>query len=93
MEENRAGEFFAGTSGLLVTMPKRDFPPEHTDKSRLGFYALHENSIEINSSFYKLPQAKPSADGAQKYPQTFALPLSFGKKLPIRKTCSLKRRT
>jgi uncharacterized protein YecE (DUF72 family) len=53
-----AGKFFGGTSGLLIAIPKRDFAPEHADKSRLGFYALHENSIEINSSFYKLPQAK-----------------------------------
>ena len=43
---------------MLIAMPKRDFPPAHAHRSRLGFYALHENSIEINSSFYKLPQAK-----------------------------------
>jgi uncharacterized protein YecE (DUF72 family) len=53
-----ATTFYGGTSGLLIAMPKRDFAPEHADKSRLAFYAHHENSIEINSSFYKLPQAK-----------------------------------
>lgn len=55
------GKLFGGTSGLQISMPKRDFPPEHKARSRLGFYALHENSIEINSSFYKLPQAKTIA--------------------------------
>ena len=58
-----AGIFYGGTSGLQISMPKRDFPPEHEDKSRLANYAHHENSIEINSSFYKLPQAKRSAAG------------------------------
>ena len=53
-----SGTFYGGTSGLQIAVPKRDFPPEHAEKSRLSFYALSENSIEINSSFYKLPQAK-----------------------------------
>jgi uncharacterized protein YecE (DUF72 family) len=52
------GEFFSGTSGLQVDRPKWDFPPEYSHLSRLGYYALQENSIEINSSFYKIPQAK-----------------------------------
>lgn len=52
------GLFFGGTSGLQIARPKRDFPPEHSHLSRLSYYALHENSIEINSSFYKVPQAK-----------------------------------
>jgi len=50
--------FFSGTSGLLTAVPQRDFPPEHSDKSRLAFYALQLNSIEINSSFYKLPRGR-----------------------------------
>jgi uncharacterized protein YecE (DUF72 family) len=50
-------KFYSGTSGLLVPIPKRDFPPEHQDKSRLAFYATLFNSLEINSSFYKLPRA------------------------------------
>lgn len=49
--------YYAGTSGLLTPIPKRDFPPEHQDKSRLAYYATMFNSLEINSSFYKLPKA------------------------------------
>lgn len=52
------GEFFSGTSGLQIDQPKRNFPPEYSHLSRLGYYAHQENSIEINSSFYKIPQAK-----------------------------------
>lgn len=55
------GEVFGGTSGLQIDRPKRDFSPEYSHLSRLGYYALQENSIEINSSFYKIPQAKTIA--------------------------------
>ncbi|BAU52363.1 DUF72 domain-containing protein [Mucilaginibacter gotjawali] len=64
-------QFYGGTSGLLLAMPKRDFPPEHHDKSRLAFYALHQNSIEINSSFYKLPRAKTISRWVAEVPDQF----------------------
>lgn len=48
--------YFAGTSGL-VSPPKRTFPPDFQQKSRLHYYSSLFNSIEINSSFYKCPQA------------------------------------
>ncbi|AYL95209.1 DUF72 domain-containing protein [Mucilaginibacter celer] len=43
---------------MQIDTPKRDFLPEYSHLSRLGYYSLKENSIEINSSFYKIPQAK-----------------------------------
>lgn len=55
------GEFFGGTSGLQIEVPKRDFAPEYSHLSRLGYYSLQEKSIEINSSFYKIPQARTIA--------------------------------
>jgi uncharacterized protein YecE (DUF72 family) len=55
------GKFFGGTSGLKIDLPKRDFPPEYSEQSRLGYYSLQENGIEINSSFYRIPQAKTIA--------------------------------
>ncbi|WP_183574153.1 DUF72 domain-containing protein [Mucilaginibacter sp. X5P1] len=66
-----AGIFYGGISGLQVPIPKRDFPPEFTDKSRLNFYASLFNSIEINSSFYKLPLAKTLAKWALDVPENF----------------------
>ncbi|MDP9079656.1 MAG: DUF72 domain-containing protein [Bacteroidota bacterium] len=50
-------EFYAGTSGLVLPVPnKATYPPEFQEKSRLCYYASLFNSIEINSSFYKVPQ-------------------------------------
>lgn len=64
--------FYGGTSGL--TMPvknKQAFPPEYQDKTRLQYYASLFNSIEINSSFYKLPIGKTVAKWADSVPDDF----------------------
>lgn len=74
-------QFYGGTSGLQIAMPKRDFPPEHSDKSRLAFYALHENSIEINSSFYKLPQAKTISRWVAEVPDHFLFTFKLWKEI------------
>ncbi|TSJ34914.1 DUF72 domain-containing protein [Mucilaginibacter corticis] len=67
----RPGDFYGGTSGLKIAVPKRDFPPEHAALSRLGYYALQENSLEINSSFYKIPQAKTIQRWSTEVPARF----------------------
>lgn len=80
-----AGRFFGGTSGLLINQPKRDFAPEHTHLSRLGYYALHENSIEINSSFYKLPQAKTIARWVTEVNEDFRFAFKLWKEITHQK--------
>jgi uncharacterized protein YecE (DUF72 family) len=52
------GILYAGTSGLQLPIPKSDYPEGYRDKSRLSYYSSLYNSVEINSSFYRLPQAK-----------------------------------
>ncbi len=50
------GIFRSGTSGLVLSEPnKLHFPAEFQEKHRLIYYASKFNSIEINSSFYKIP--------------------------------------
>jgi uncharacterized protein YecE (DUF72 family) len=48
--------FFSGLSGLALPIAKYQFPPEHEKSSRLTYYASFFNSIEVNSSFYKIPK-------------------------------------
>lgn len=49
--------YYSGTSGLVLPFPnKTHYPEEFQTKSRLEFYASLNTSIEINSSFYKIPQ-------------------------------------
>src|ERR1700744_2308217 len=64
--------YFAGTSGLGLPVPnKSHYPAEFTNKSRLCYYASLFNSIEVNSSFYKIPQAKTIRKWAADVPDGF----------------------
>ncbi|TDG37053.1 DUF72 domain-containing protein [Pedobacter changchengzhani] len=57
MENKLANAYYSGTSGLILPVPNKEFYPiEFKDKSRLCYYSSLMNSIEINSSFYKIPQ-------------------------------------
>lgn len=47
-----------GTSGIALPGNKSSFPEQFRSSSRLKFYSSIFNTLEINSSFYKLPQAK-----------------------------------
>jgi uncharacterized protein YecE (DUF72 family) len=85
------GKFFGGTSGLQIDQPRRDFPPEHSHLSRLGYYALHENSIEINSSFYKIPQAKTVARWATEVPEGFRFTFKLWKQITHQKQLLFRR--
>lgn len=49
--------YYSGTSGLVVSIPQRDYPAEFEGKSRLCYYSSMFNSTEVNSSFYKMPRA------------------------------------
>lgn len=55
MEKEVSPYFFSGTSGLVLPIPKYRFPAPFESASRLTYYASQLNSIEINSSFYKIP--------------------------------------
>src|SRR6185437_334476 len=63
---------YTGTSGLVLPLPNRvSFPPEFHDKSRLEIYASLFNSVEINSSFYKVPMASTVQKWAALVPENF----------------------
>lgn len=44
-----------GTSGIVVPGNKATFPAEYQTGSRLHYYSSLFNTLEINSSFYKIP--------------------------------------
>lgn len=51
-------KLFTGLSGIQLPISKYDYPVEFADSSRLTYYSSLFNSIEINSSFYKLPMKR-----------------------------------
>jgi uncharacterized protein YecE (DUF72 family) len=64
--------YYSGTSGLLLPVPnKLYYPEEFKDKSRLCYYASLMDSIEVNSSFYKIPQAATMKKWAADVPPEF----------------------
>jgi uncharacterized protein YecE (DUF72 family) len=49
---------YIGTSGIVIPGNKQTFPDEFKNQSRLHYYSSLFNTLEINSSFYKIPLAK-----------------------------------
>ncbi|UJH93042.1 DUF72 domain-containing protein [Antarcticibacterium sp. 1MA-6-2] len=64
-------QFYGGLSGLQLPIPKYLFPPPYENASRLTFYSSHFNSIEFNSTFYKIPQPSTVAKWAASVPEDF----------------------
>jgi uncharacterized protein YecE (DUF72 family) len=69
--KKKYGQFYGGISGLQVPVPKYQFPEEHRDSSRLKYYSTFFKSIEINSSFYRLPQAATVSKWCREVPDDF----------------------
>lgn len=64
--------FYCGTSNLTLPVPnKAHYPPEFQSKSRLSYYASIYNSVEINSSFYKVPLKRTVEKWASEVPDNF----------------------
>jgi uncharacterized protein YecE (DUF72 family) len=62
----------AGTSGLVLPVPnKQAFPPEFRSGSRLAYYASLFNSLEVNSSFYRVPMPVTFTKWASEVPPDF----------------------
>lgn len=67
-----SGSFYSGTSGLVLPVPnKQAFPPEFRERSRLCYYASLFKSIEVNSSFYKIPMGATVKKWAEDVPDGF----------------------
>lgn len=72
MPSSTSSKYYSGTSGLLLPVPNKEFYPEaFKTKSRLCYYGSLFNSIEINSSFYKVPMASTVAKWASDTPDNF----------------------
>ena len=73
--------FFAGLSGIELPIPKYQFPPEFQKTSRLTYYATFFNSIEVNSSFYKIPMKATVVRWASSVPANFKFTFKLFKEI------------
>ncbi|WP_158826437.1 DUF72 domain-containing protein [Mucilaginibacter lacusdianchii] len=72
MNENSDSAFFSGTSNIVLPVAnKLAFPSEFQHRSRLAYYGSLFNSVEINSTFYKLPMASTVAKWAVEVTDSF----------------------
>ncbi len=64
--------FYSGTSNIVLPVANKSLYPEaFLDKTRLTYYASLFNSLEVNSSFYKIPMAKTVAKWVTEVPDDF----------------------
>ena len=75
------GSLRIGTSNITLPGSKRLFPEEFRDRPRLAYYASLFNSIEINSTFYKLPQAKTIERWSAEVPEGFQFCVKISKQI------------
>ena len=66
---------------MLLPIPKHQFPEEHQGSSRLAYYSTFFNSIEINSSFYKLPMPKTVTKWAAEVHENFRFTFKLWKEV------------
>ncbi|MBD1392578.1 DUF72 domain-containing protein [Mucilaginibacter glaciei] len=82
-----SNKFFSGTSGLVLPVKNKSlYPPAYQDKSRLNYYGSLFNSIEINSSFYRLPQATTVKKWADEVPYDFRFTYKLWKQVTHNKS-------
>ncbi|MDF2457234.1 MAG: hypothetical protein K0R51_3227 [Cytophagaceae bacterium] len=79
--ENSSLNSYFGLSGLQLPIPKYKYPPEHQATSRLTYYATFFNSIEINSTFYKLPMPATAGKWAAQVPDDFKFTFKLWKEI------------
>ena len=62
---NSSSTFYSGISGIALPVKQSDYPPEFQGASRLCYYSSLYSSVEINSSFYKVPKQATVAKWAE----------------------------
>ena len=64
--------FYSGTSNLLLPVKNKNyFPKAYQNKTRLTYYASMFPSVEINSSFYRMPLQRTMRKWADEVPDDF----------------------
>jgi uncharacterized protein YecE (DUF72 family) len=79
MKKQQQGILSIGTSNIVVPGNKQSFPEEYRQKSRLNFYSSLFNSVEVNSSFYKVPMRSTFEKWAADVPEDFKFSVKLSK--------------
>ncbi len=74
-------QFYSGTSGLVTPVPSSEYPVADQGKSRLKYFASLFNSLEVNSSFYKLPKTSTVVKWSEQVPDHFKFTFKLSKSI------------
>ena len=80
-EQNIYASFFSGISGVVLPIPKYKFPEDFQKSSRLTYYSSLFKSVEINRSFYVLPNGKTLAKWSNEVPENFKFTFKLWKQI------------
>jgi uncharacterized protein YecE (DUF72 family) len=75
------GRILIGTSNIVVPGNKQSFPLAFQDRSRLHYYSSIFNTIEINSSFYKIARQSTYEKWTADVPGDFKFTLKLNKEV------------
>jgi uncharacterized protein YecE (DUF72 family) len=82
MGQNHKPVLYAGTSNItLPVRSKQELPEAYRNVSRLVYYSTLFNSLEVNSSFYKIPMAKTVEKWAGEVPDDFRFTFKLNREL------------
>jgi uncharacterized protein YecE (DUF72 family) len=74
-------KIWIGTSNIVIPGNKNTFPKAFQQSSRLHYYASIFNTVEINSSFYKIPQQKTYEKWTTEVPGSFRFTIKLTKEV------------
>ncbi|RYF86630.1 MAG: DUF72 domain-containing protein, partial [Chitinophagaceae bacterium] len=63
--------FYSGTSNIVLPIKQSEYPPEYQGASRLTYYASLASSLEVNSSFYRIPKPATVEKWRESVPANF----------------------
>ncbi|MDB5279195.1 MAG: hypothetical protein JWR61_4150 [Ferruginibacter sp.] len=81
VKTKRPGIFRVGTSNVVLPGNKQSFPTGFQHSSRLQYYGSLFNTVELNSTFYKLPRLSTFEKWAQEVNGNFSFTIKLSKEI------------
>lgn len=81
MNNQSRGVLRIGTSGIMVPGAKQTFPVQFHYKSRLNYYSSLFNSLEINSTFQKIPRPLTIEKWSSDVPENFRFTIKLWREI------------
>ncbi len=72
---------YIGTSNITLPGAKATFPEAFRNSSRLTYYGFLFSSLEVNSSFYKIPRATTLLQWTREVPENFQFTIKMNREI------------